>query len=229
MPSPSQQLETGRKRAVTQKNRNISVAAGVQAIDKRTKRRHYGRNVFSISWLGATAAFWRIASYRDSAGNVLFHSVNFTHSKSALCATSANTQEPQGGTRQNAFVRTCTNKFARSFNDANADRAVALQNCNQLFYTVAAADTATATATAANDTCWTLLRFAANSIRDSCLCSSELSTSFPVFFSFNHQLSVRWLITVGSAEIIRYIKLEPTLKVQSPTTESMKFASETLK
>lgn len=94
LPSPSRQLETCRKRAATQKNRDISVAAGDQAIDKRTKHRHHERNVFGRSWWVRPLRF--DASDRIVTPRETFCFTALTHSKSALCATSANTQEPQG-------------------------------------------------------------------------------------------------------------------------------------
>lgn len=94
-----------------------------------------------MPWREATAAFRCAATYRDSgASSILFHGVNFTHSKSALCATSANTVKPQGLVKTRPFVRTRTNLHDPSAMLA-ADGAAALQNRNQLFCAAAANDT----------------------------------------------------------------------------------------
>lgn len=106
------------------------------------EHRGKGRNACVANWeiiVRETIAFQCTARYHDfvvafySAALTLRMEIGFVRDFCKHAETTA--------TCQNAFVRTCTNKFARSFNDTAADRAVALQNCNQLFCARATDDT----------------------------------------------------------------------------------------
>lgn len=167
-------MQRGSKRYTKEQNVGIT---GVMCSVYRVGRNRCVSTHRIVSWL---------------RGNILFHSVNFTHSKSALCATSANTPKPLGLVKTRSFVRARTNLHDPS-TMLTLMEAAALQNRNQLFY-----------ASAANDTCWTLLRFTANSIRNSCLYAAfKLPISYPASFTFNYQLRGRLIGKRSPRDILK--------------------------
>lgn len=104
--------------------REIAVVVKRQRYTRGNIRSSNVQPIFSVP-VNVTIA---LRGYHDFRYTFRSPSVNFTHSKSALWETSANTLKPQG------LVKTHrTNKFARCFYDVRADGVAALQNCNQLF------------------------------------------------------------------------------------------------
>ena len=179
--SPRRQLETSRKRAVTQKNRDISALQ--PGTKQQTKGRNHERNVFGTSWWVRPLRF--DASDRIVTPRETFYFTALTlRIANRLCAQLLQTRRNRRGglVKMLSFVRARTNlhdpstmltlielrlyRIAINFSTL----LLLLPLLRMILVEPCCGSPQIAFATAAS------------------LCSSELS---PAFFSFNRQLSVR--------------------------------------